>query len=377
MIRELWPHTAAMIESDHNDAPSEGAVLVTAEGEMLPSDPRRITHSPIEPPLPGESVAITERIRWGRIPLPIDLNHINVWLIDDDDGYIAVDTGMAPSICKDAWEQIGRDLFARKPLKGVFVTHLHPDHIGLARWLQERHRVPVWMSSRAHESARALFGGSGPDSREVESFLLMHGVPQPISVQPLFKPERFVRMTSGLPEVERHIGDGERLDWAGDEWIAMRTDGHAEGHLCLWNRTANLLISGDQVLPTISSNISIMIRQQDANPLASYLSSLERLRTLPANTLVLPSHGVLFYGLQPRIDDLRAHHEAQLAKLMHACTAPMSAYEVLPVLFRRELGGMHLFLALGEAIAHLEYLAQQGELNREQQSNAVRYVRGK
>lgn len=349
-------------------------MLVTAEGELLRSDSQRIRSAPLALPRSGEIVRITPSIGWARIPLPIDLDHINVWLIEQEGGYIVVDTGMSASICKDTWEQIETGVFVDKPLVAILITHLHPDHIGLAAWLQARHRVPVWMSERAHEAAQALFGSRGPTGVEVETFLHAHGVPHPLRVQPTFRPERFARMTSGVPVVSRHIEDGEPLDSADEAWIAMRTDGHAEGHLCLWNRAANVLISGDQVLPTISSNISVMVRQGDANPLGSYLASLQRLSALPLDTLVLPSHGMPFYGLQQRIDDLRNHHESQLAKLLSACVQPMTAYEILPALFRRELGGMHLFLALGEAIAHLEYLAHAEKMERVMSAGVVRYV---
>lgn len=375
MIREPLSHSAAMMKSEHESTNAGADPLVTAEGELLRSDPQRMRSAPIGKPQPGEIARITSTVSWIRIPLPIDLDHINVWLIEQDDGCILVDTGMFAALCKEAWEQIEARFFTRKPLRAIFITHLHPDHIGLAAWLQERHRVPVWMSEGTRKAAQGIYGSDGPTVAEVQAFLYAHGVPEQIRNLPTFKPERFARMTSGLPVVARYIEDEEQLGWSGEHWTAMRTDGHADGHLCLWNRTANVLISGDQVLPTISSNISVMVRQRDPNPLGSYLASLQRLRALPADTLVLPSHGMPFYGLQQRIDDLSHHHEAQLAKLLPSCGTPKTTYEILPVLFRRELGGMHLFLALGEAIAHLEYLAHAGTIERQEHAGVLRYVR--
>jgi len=361
--------------------PEQGGTLgrdapgVTAEGEALPSDPRRIRYLGTPAPAAGSCARITDGLLWARLPLPIDLNHINVWLLERPSGFLAIDTGMAASVCKDAWEQIERDVFAHKPLEGVFVTHVHPDHLGLAAWLRERHRVPVWMSSRAQQTAQAVFSGNAFSSDEVEAFLRQHGVPDLAPWRALFRPERFVRMTSGLPHVERLVEDGARIDWGRAQWEAMGTDGHAEGHLCLYNKDAGHLISGDQILPTISSNVSIVMGQRDPNPLRSYLESLDRLRALPADTLVLPSHGLPFHGLRQRIEDLQAHHQRQLAKVDSACVEPRTAYELLPVLFKRELGGMHLLLALGEAIAHLEYLADAGRLDRRVENGVLRYAR--
>lgn len=373
MIRERRALTAAMKESDPSAYSSGSLPSVTAEGEALPSDPRRIKYSDVRVPAFGAYARIAPSVLWSRVPLPIDLNHINVWLIESSAGYLLVDTGMSASMCKDAWGRLHETLFEQIAPRALFVTHVHPDHIGLAGWLQERYGLPVWMSKRSSELAQAVYGARSPSSTEIEGFLRTHGVTDSAVLQPMFKPERFARMTTGMPRVERFIEDTQRIDWRESEWTALRTDGHADGHLCLWNERDGVLISGDQVLPTISSNISIMFQQPNADPLGAYLSSLERLRALPAETLVLPSHGLPFYGLQQRIDDLRAHHEAQLAKLMSACLEPLSACEALPFLFRRELAGMHFLLALGEAVAHLEYLAHCGDLVRQRRGDVAVY----
>ena len=351
------------------------APAVTAEGEAFVSAPKRLKYVSVEPPAPGSSVEIAPGVRWARIPLPMDLNHINVWLVATDGGCVIVDTGMAVDMGRDAWLAIERETLATQPVRAVFVTHIHPDHSGLAAWLQERYRVPVLTSVRTHDMLRTMSTGEGrPRAGQVEEFFRSHGLNDAAQVQPMFKPERFGRMTSGLPQVERHVADGDSLRWGGGEWTAMQTDGHAQGHLCLSNAAARVLISGDQVLPSISSNISYGFHIADANPLGSYLDSLQRLRALSPDTLVLPSHGVPFHGLQQRIDDLTMHHEEQLAKVAERCREPKTAAELLPTMFRRELRGIHLFLAFGEALAHLEYLVHAGRLRRVDDAGMIRYA---
>ncbi len=349
---------------DSMSSPSISSDNVTAEGEAYLSAPQRLRFVAIDPPQNGQAIDVAPGVRWCRIPLPIDLNHINVWLIDHDDGCVAVDTGMAAPIGEEAWAALEAEVFRSTPLRGVFVTHIHPDHIGLARWLQQRYGVPVWMSPRTLEQMQT-FMGAEPDSTaaEAERFFRLHGVVDR-GLLPSLSPTRFLRMTSGMPEVGKTFVDRETVSWGAAQWQALETNGHAEGHLCLHDAANGTLISGDQVLPTISSNIGFTWRSRDPNPLGSYLASLERLHALPADTLVLPSHGLPFRGLRARVEDLRAHHLEQLDAVMQACRAPSSALDILPVMFRRPLLGMHFLLAMAEALAHLEYLATERRVER-------------
>ncbi len=226
------PHDTRPMTADT----SQRAPAVTAEGETFASAPKRLKYVTVTAPAPGSSVEIAPGVRWARIPLPMDLNHINVWLVATDGGCVIVDTGMAVQMGKDAWEAIERETFATQPVRAVFVTHIHPDHSGLAAWLQERYRVPVLMSSRTHEMMRVMSTGEGrPEARLVEEFFRSHGLSDSTQIQPMLKPERFGRMISGLPQVERYVADSDTVHWGGGEWLALQTDGHAQGHLCLSN----------------------------------------------------------------------------------------------------------------------------------------------
>lgn len=324
-----------------------------------------LEYKDVAAPESGKLSAVAEGVHWMRMPLPMELDHINLWLIEHEDGFVLIDTGMACELGRATWELLEPEVLRARPLKLIVLTHLHPDHAGLAAWLQARHGVPVWTSHRTEEQMRALFAPlTESEIQERTRFFTRHGVEDPADIRAVLRGDRYHSVVSGLPAVAHRPVNVEEVRWNGRSWRFLETPGHASGHLCLHAPALSVLICGDQVLPTISPNVSLTGWNGDANPLASYLGSLERLATLDERTLVLPSHGRPFFGLQARTRDLRDHHRDQLDRLRAACRKPLTAQETLPVLFRRALRGFHQFLALGEALAHLEYLAHDGSLAR-------------
>lgn len=340
-------------------------------------DSNLLSYAEIPPPAPGETTSIAPGVHWLRMPLPMELDHINLWLLEHDGGFVLIDTGLANDAARQTWERLEGSLLRERPLRLIVVTHLHPDHAGLAAWLQSRHGVPVWTSRTTERQMREL-STPLPDAQIARrrDFYRAQGVADLEFLGPSLAGERYRAVVSGAPDVAHHPHDGEETHWSGRTWRWLETNGHAAGHLCLHDQTNRILITGDQVLPAISPNVSLSGWGVDPDPLDSYLTSLERLGSLDPETLVLPSHGRPFRGLPARALELREHHQSRLERLLAASESPHCADELLRVLYRRELKGFHRVLALGEALAHLEYLARRNRLTRSTgEDGVVRYIR--
>jgi glyoxylase-like metal-dependent hydrolase (beta-lactamase superfamily II) len=328
-------------------------------------------------PEAGGTIEVAPGIHWVRMPLPFALDHINLWLLEDEGAWTAVDTGYALPEVERRWETLFRDRLGAAPLARVLVTHFHPDHLGLAAWLEERCEAALWMTAEEWRTAHRVHAeksGLDPDSQN--RFYHRHGASQEQLAALAARRGSYRKGVPKLPRQYRHLREDEAIRIGKREWRVIVGAGHSPEHACLYNEETGVLISGDQILPRITTNVSVYPTAPAADPLRDYLDSLEKFRAIPESTLVLPSHGKPFIGLNSRIKELRAHHQARLADLLKACDSPRSAAELLPVLFLRGLDSHQLFFAFGEAIAHLHYLAGKGKLADETGNDGVlRYRR--
>jgi glyoxylase-like metal-dependent hydrolase (beta-lactamase superfamily II) len=349
---------------------------------MLASE--KALHYPLADRLPatGEKVQVAEGVYWLRMPLPFALNHINLWLLrdrqDGRDGWSIVDCGIADDATRAAWEQLFATGLDGLPVLRVICTHLHPDHLGLAHWLTERWRgerdCRLWMSGTDFSAAHmAIANGSTVGGEGAAQFFRRHGLDDPATLEQARRRGRyFVNLVPAVPTSFHRLVHGHALDIGGQRWECIAGYGHAPEHISFWCRSLGLLISGDMVLPRISTNVSVGHIEPEGDPLPRYLASVLGLRALPEDTLVLPSHGKPFRGLHQRIGQLAAHHAERLDEVLRACREqPRSAAELLMVLFRRPLDHHQLGFAMGEAIAHLHALAGRGELTRIEAGDGV------
>ncbi len=331
------------------------------------------------PPGLGDTVAVAPGVHWLRMPLPFALDHINLWLIADGAGWTIVNAGYATAETKAAWECIFAARLGGLPVTRVIVTHYHPDHIGLAGWLCERWNVPVWTTEKEWLHARVMSRASDDFVASRREFARRAGLDAASSDLFAEHGKGYRRGVPSVPPSFRRIADGTTLVIGGREWQVIVGEGHAPELACLYCAEAGLLISSDQVLPRISPNISVQAHEPDGDPLARYLVSLAKLRAVvPAESLVLPSHNLPFFGLHARIDALAAHHQARCEEILAACAIPQSAVDLLPLLFRRQLDRHQTAFALGEAVAHLHYLMGQGRLDRGLGADGVsRFIRSR
>ncbi|MDH4314250.1 MAG: MBL fold metallo-hydrolase [Gammaproteobacteria bacterium] len=320
-----------------------------------------------ESPAAGDTMRVAHGVYWLRMPLPFALAHINLWLLEDDDAWTIVDSGVATDETKSVWEKtFSERMHGRNPGR-VIVTHLHPDHAGCAGWLAGRFDIPLWMSREEYLLCRVLVADTGRMAPEAgDRFYHAAGFP-PEALQNYHKIfGYFGRFVSPLPESYKRIRDAEKISVGGSDWEVIVGRGHSPEHACLFNAEQNLLISGDQLLPTISSNVSVYPTEPQADPLGEWLDSLANLRArIPQDVLVLPAHGKPFRGAHERLDALKAEHESCLEQLLEYCREPKRAIDVFPVLFKKAIDRNNLILATGESIAHLNYLLARGFLGIE------------
>jgi len=327
----------------------------------------------------GEAVDILPGMKWLRLPLPFMLGHINVWLLQDGDGWAIVDTGIFTSHTREVWENIFTDYLSDAPITRVLVTHLHPDHVGCAGWLCERFDIELHMTRDEYLLCRLLVSDTGlPAPHEGRRFYQGAGFSEENMFRYIKMFGSFGKVVAPLPQSYHRLHQERPVNIGEFTWQVITGHGHSPEHACLFCPEQNVLISGDQILPTISSNVSVFPTEPTANPLSGWFESLHRLKTLlPDDVLVLPSHGKPFRGVKRRLDALIEEHETGLDKLREFCREPKRAVDVFPALFKSKITDNNLIMATGEAIAHLNYLWYEGELEVAKFENGVRWYRSR
>jgi len=321
----------------------------------------------------GSAVAVADGVLWLRMPVSESLPWINVWAIEDGEGWALIDTGLRSRRTEYAWDMAFPGVLQGRPITRVFATHMHPDHCGMAGWIAEHHKVRLWMTRLEYLSCRRLTADTGrPVPFEAESFYRAAAWDDAALDHYRSQFGGFGRAIHPLPEVFTRIADGDRVTIGRYEWRVVVGSGHSPEHACLYCPDLKLFISGDQVLPKISSNVSVYPTEPDANPLEEWLASLARLKErVPDDVLVLPAHGSPFHGLHSRIDRLISGHHLALERLERSLSSPCRAIDAFPALFARAITPDFLFMATGESIAHLTYLVRTGRAVAKVDSDGV------
>jgi glyoxylase-like metal-dependent hydrolase (beta-lactamase superfamily II) len=317
-----------------------------------------------EAPAMGQPLAVAKGVYWLRMPLPFALNHINLWLLEDDTGWTIVDTGINTLACKELWQQVFDKHLNNKPVHQLIVTHLHPDHVGLAGWICEVWGLELQMSRTDYLTCRVLMSDTGkPAPKAAIDFYQRAGVTDKQLASYQAKFGGYGKSIYTMPDNFVRLQDGNSVTMAGHQWELIVGRGHAPEHVCLLSQELNVFISGDQLLPTISSNISVWPTEPHSDPLKDWLDSCTMLQQrIPADVLVLPSHGQVFFGAHKRLQRLIDGHEKSLIKILEACQQPQRNVDLFSYLFRRAINDEVLTLAVGETQAHLNYLMSKNKL---------------
>jgi len=349
--------------------------------EDTPAPTRAPLTYPFEaPPQRGQTLEVMPGVHWVRLPLPYALDHINVWVLDDGAGWAIVDTGTRTDEVAAVW----RDLFAKapddRPLTRVFVTHMHPDHVGMAGWLTRKSGARLWMSRLEYLHCRVMVSDTGREAPpDGLAFYRRAGWSDAALENYRLRFGNFGTHIHALPDSYRRLHDGETFRIGAHDWRVVMGNGHSPEHACLYSAGLKLLISGDQVLPRISSNVSVYPLEPDADPMSDWLASLAKLKAqVPDDVLVLPSHNDCFRGLHARLDALATGQARALDRLRSRLLEPKRAVDVFSALFGRAIGeadGNLLGMATGESVACLNYLWHRGELLREADDQGVFWYR--
>ncbi|MFT4118623.1 MBL fold metallo-hydrolase [Bradyrhizobium sp.] len=328
-------------------------------------------------PGPDQVVEVRPGVLWVRLKLPFRLNHVNIYLLADRDGYAMIDAGFGNEETIEAWTTLFEG-----PLKGVnitrlIVTHSHPDHVGLAGWIVERFNCPLVMSQVEYlQSVYHQNRGTEERRNAQRLFFRRHGMDETLTEKLLGRGQDYLKQVSVLPPSYRRISHGEDVVIGTRRFKVITGGGHALDQVMLYCADDKLFLSADQVLSRISPNVSVWAVEPDQNSLGEYLASLASLTTtLPYDVLVLPGHGVPFYGLKTRIKQLADHHEERCRLIAEACREqPKTSRELVPVVFNKHVLDEHqMGFAAGELVAHVNYMLVEGRLTAETKDGVLQF----
>ncbi len=328
-------------------------------------------------PAAGETQQIADGVHWLRMPLPFALDHINLWLFRDHDKWVIVDSGIGTDFSKDVWRDVFTGAMGGDPASHVVVTHLHPDHVGCAGWLTEHFDVDLWMTREEYMLCRILVGDTGRNApEEGVGFYRAAGFGDEAIANYRRMFGMFGRFVAPLPEAYRRLRDGMTGPVGDHDWEVVVGRGHSPEHACFYSEELNLFVSGDQVLPSISANVSVYPTEPEANPLKDWIDSLRAMKSrVPEDVLVLPAHGKPFRGAHIRIDELVNEHLTKLDALLEYCSEPRRTVDTFPALYRARISNDNLMFATGEAVAHLNYLLNEDLISAEQDNDGVNWYR--
>ncbi|HEY3798425.1 MAG TPA: MBL fold metallo-hydrolase [Caulobacteraceae bacterium] len=329
------------------------------------------------PSVGGPGREIAPGVIWLRMPLGGSLAFINVWAIRDGDAWTLVDTGLQGENTTEAWQKAFVGPLQGLPVTRVIVTHMHPDHIGNAGWLTRRFGCKLWITRQEYLMCRVMAGDTGREApaEGIEFYRAAGWDPDALDGY-VTRFGGFGKALHALPDAYRRLIDGETLSIGGREWKVVTGAGHSPEHACLWCPELKLFISGDQVLPKITSNVSVFPTEPDGDPLDDWLTSLAKIRrVVPDDVLVLPAHNDPFVSLHTRVDQLIDFHEAALERLQALIAEPKRAVDVFHVLFKRKIFRGNLSPATGESLAHLNCLMHRGLARRERDAAGVDWYR--
>lgn len=325
-----------------------------------------VIRTPFEPPAPGAAVELAPGVLWLRLPLPMALDHINVFALDDGEGWTVIDTGMNSGKSRAIWQAALQGPLAGRSVRRVVVTHHHPDHVGLAGWFQAQGAEllttrTAWLYARmltldvqaqATPEQLAFWRGAGME-------------PELLAKRADERPFNFADVVHPLPLGFTRLTEGEVLTMGGRRWRVHMGDGHAPEHATFWSLDDDLVIGGDQLLPGISANIGVYPTEPMADPLGDWIASCQRFATLAEDRhFVLPGHKLPFTGLHLRLRQMEENHHSAIARLLDHLATPRSACACFPALFKRAIGPAEYGLAMVEAVAHLNYLLHRGLARR-------------